>query len=272
MSSKTCSETPSTRRRLEIPFINFQLSEKELCSKFGTHGWLCEENFSSPPSHKGAAVTRRTLTSPGEVEKVGKADHSQGNRGRFPGAASWCCAALRVPAPPPHGSQLPLPAPRRRSKHLGAPGVATATLLCVMRGMLCPANVSHRLASVCDGGDHDRQPAEALRLAGRRPCHQRTGLGEAVECAWCEHEYQTFTTRMRPRALQHPRGWRRWASDSRARNVRTLARRTHVESGSARTADAAAGIPLVRWRACQVPDLQVEYQKGSFACLYPCAC
>ena len=109
MSSKTCSETPSTRRRLEIPFINLQLSEKELCSKFGTHGWLCEEKFSSPPSHKGAAVTRRTLTSPGEVEKVGKADHSQGNRGRISRSCFLvlrCSSRARAPTP-----RLSTPAP-----------------------------------------------------------------------------------------------------------------------------------------------------------------
>jgi len=57
---------------------------------------------------------------------------------------------------------------RRRSKHLGAPGVDTATLLCVLRGMLCLGNVAHRLASVCDGGDNSLRLAEAPRIMARR--------------------------------------------------------------------------------------------------------
>jgi hypothetical protein len=189
----------------------------------------------------------------------------------LPGAASRCCAALRVPAPNPAALSS-------RSLHRAAARsilarlvLLTATLLCVMRGMLCPGNVSHRLASACDGGDYDRQPAEALRLAGRRPCHQRSGLGEAVECALVQTRASKPNDAHASARIATSARRRRWASDSRARNVRTLAPRTHVESGSASTADAAAGIPLVRWRACQVPDLQVEYQKGSFACLYPCA-
>ena len=173
----------------------------------------------------------------------------------------------RARAPPPAA----LLTMRRRSKHLGAPGVDTATLLCVLRGMLCPGNVSHRLASVCDGGDHDLRLAEAPRIMARRPCHQHqpSGLGEAVECALVRTRASNIHDAQASASIA------RWASDSRARNVRTLARRTHVGSGSASTPDASAGIPLVRWRACQVPDLQVEMQenqKGSFACLYTRAC